>query len=821
MSCSPPICRKIATVVLLLLGVVLVFASMGVGRIRLDGDGQTVLPGGLPEVEGLKLLRSAFGKREEILLTLHSASEETTREAALDLTAELKAHDGLVGAVNDTEQLLTELEGGNALDLPQAQQEAGAALLAYTWLNSSDESMDVLVQRFQPEALSKHLAGLEEELQYGEVEDAMRIQADPLGFLDVRELEPASSTSGTVNVSSDGRYRLLSVRATKQTITADEAVEWVDRVKVVTDAWVSQRAANDLPQVTLSITGEPAYLRDTLFGMRRDLGRSVVSTTVLIMVLFALFHRRFIALLWLLAALAVVFLVTLGLAGWLMPNMSILSIGFAAILLGLAVDYGVVIFSESLTEKRTAGVKDLWRGVGPSVIWAAATTGAVFFALNFSSVPGISQLGSLVAIGIAVGAIVMLGGFAWICSRLKPGRLPSVSPWKHVRTGGHKRLWASPLIFFSCAVVLLLGGMPKIDRDFMVLRAKSSDALDAYHEMVRQLRPDNKPTVGYVISADTPDALWDVRRDAVEDIEQAQAEEKVASYRIAGRQVDAVRQLLGERERILASLRGTGLFDEAPIRLASAVFDAWDAMIHIRPEALEAGAVLNRSGLDRVFARHNGDKVALLGSVEAMNASQVRVFDYSWADGIQNDNQYLAGWEPIGPAVLTVVGKDFTRVFLPLGVVLLVMLAIVFRDWKDIALALAVMLGSGLALLAVMQLLDLHWNFINLCGIPLLFGAGLDFTIHMVFSLRRTNGHMPTVRRGMRKALLFCALSTASGFGSLALAGNMGVASLGRVCAIGILLIMVFAVYFLPAWWLVMHRERLKGMGGQPAGEAG
>ena len=76
---------------------------------------------------------------------------------------------------------------------------------------------------------------------------------------------------------------------------------------------------------------------------------------------------------------------------------------------------------------------------------------------------------------------------------------------------------------------------------------------------------------------------------------------------------------------------------------------------------------------------------------------------------------------------------------------------------------------------------------------------------------------MPTIRRGIRKALLFCALSTAAGFGSLAMAGNMGIASLGRVCAVGILLIMVYAIYFLPVWWLFLHREKLKGIGGSEA----
>ncbi len=792
----------------------LVVAGIGVTKIKLDGDGGSILPMDIPEVQGLTLFRSAFGKREEILLTIRASTPEKASEASRELRAHLLSHPEVVAAVNDPELLIRELADGKVLDLAPEVRDAGAALIAFAWLNGSDEKLRTLEERFSDKGLTKRIDEVMETLQFGEVEDALKLQADPLGFLDILPKKEGNEAIGIgPNTSKDGRYRVLGIRSPESRISGDQAVAWLDNVTALVDEWTQSRTASGAYPTKVKLTGEPRYMKETLGGMKRDLGQSVVTTLILIMILFAVIQRRMRALAWLMLALVAVFFITIGFAGWLFSSMNVLSVGFAAILLGLAVDYGMVIYGESLTERSEDGVTELWKGVGPSVLWAAATTTAVFFSLNFSRIPGIAQLGDLVGLGILISTTVMLGGFAYICSKLKPGRTKTASPWRHVRTGGKSRLWATPLVAFA-ALIVIIAEMPGIDRDFRVLRPRHSEALDAFEEMRSELSPDNAPKIAYVVSGNSADDLWKNRQIARDGIAAATASDDVSNYFLAGEQVDRIREILAQRDRVIGKLRDTELFEEEPIALVEAIFKGWDTMLNFRPEGFKTGGMMNRSGLDRVFAVYGDNQTALLGWIEAADRDRYLALDFSWADKVQGQGGYLAGWEPVGPAVLRVVGQDFKRIFTPLAVVMLIMLIIVFRDWRDIVLALGLMVLSGITLLAMMRLLGLRWNFINLCSIPLLFGTGLDYIIHMIFSLRRSGGHMPTIRKGIRKALLFCALSTAAGFGSLAMAGNMGIASLGRVCAVGILLIMVFAIYFLPVWWLFLHKERLKGMGG-------
>ena len=91
-----------------------------------------------------------------------------------------------------------------------------------------------------------------------------------------------------------------------------------------------------------------------------------------------------------------------------------------------------------------------------NIAWTASTTAAVFFALNFSSLPGLSQLGNLVGIGVVIGAVVMLTVFAPLIMRFRhqeSARQPSLV----------ERCFESPRFlrggaWFTLALILLLLG---------------------------------------------------------------------------------------------------------------------------------------------------------------------------------------------------------------------------------------------------------------------------------------------------------------------------------------------------------------------------
>jgi uncharacterized protein len=166
-----------------------------------------------------------------------------------------------------------------------------------------------------------------------------------------------------------------------------------------------------------------------------------------------------------------------------------------------------------------------------------------------------------------------------------------------------------------------------------------------------------------------------------------------------------------------------------------------------------------------------------------------------------------AGWRYLNQKILPLVRDEARRICLPAGILLLILLFIVFRGRRERLLAVGTLAFSGLILLAFMSLRNMEWNFVNIAAIPLSLGLGLDFTIHMIYALRRHDQEGGDGTHGVGRALAYCGLSTGLGFGALAVSGNTGLISMGLCCMVGVLATLFTAAFLLPWAWRVWPRR--------------
>ena len=278
--------------------------------------------------------------------------------------------------------------------------------------------------------------------------------------------------------------------------------------------------------------------------------------------------------------------------------------------------------------------------------------------------------------------------------------------------------------------------------------------------------------------------------------------------------LDRIRRLAGERDRFVAEILAAGFTEEATA-LTRSITDSWGKLANATPQTGSGeNWAMPQSDFGRwligraVSSSDSGATFAAIGSVQPNHLKTDLEGHLLWAENVNDDGIQITGWEVLNPALESLVARDFRRVFLPMGVILTLMLVVVFRHLGDLLLALGTLAFSGLALVTLSRWIPaIEWNTFNLAALPILFGTGLDYAIHMIFALRRSNGELAPVRRGISQALLFCGFSTAIGFGSLAFAASEGLATLGLVCAIGILLNMLAAIWLLPHWWRWSRRR--------------
>jgi predicted RND superfamily exporter protein len=219
------------------------------------------------------------------------------------------------------------------------------------------------------------------------------------------------------------------------------------------------------------------------------------------------------------------------------------------------------------------------------------------------------------------------------------------------------------------------------------------------------------------------------------------------------------------------------------------------------------------------IAAHSTNGLLALGFIQpSTNAAATKQFAASWPDDLRRQGVILSGWELLGSTVFETVVREFPRVFIPIFLLVVLSLWLAFRSLREVGLSLFTLFFSGVCLWGAMDLLHWDWNILNLMALPLLLGMGVDFGIHMQLALRRCHGDRLMVRRSVGRALLLAGATTIAGFGALSFSTNAGMASLGQVCALGITLALVTAVYLLPVWWKAWIPEVNPPPAGSSAG---
>ena len=132
-------------------------------------------------------------------------------------------------------------------------------------------------------------------------------------------------------------------------------------------------------------------------------------------------------------------------------------------------------------------------------------------------------------------------------------------------------------------------------------------------------------------------------------------------------------------------------------------------------------------------------------------------------------------------------------------------LFVTLRRPRDVALVLAPLLLSALLTLLVAVVLPLPLNFANIIALPLLLGVGVSFNIYFVMNWRA--GGRDPLGSATARAIVFSALTTGSAFGSLALSGHPGTASMGVLLLISLGCTLLASLMFIPALLASLSRS--------------
>lgn len=606
-------------------------------------------------------------------------------------------------------------------------------------------------------------------------------------------------------------------------------------------------AAND---VSVRLTGPVPLSDDEFATLAENAGLNAALTLLAIAVLLwlALRWARLIAAVLVTLAVGLVATAAAGLA--LVGELNLISVAFAALFVGLGVDFGIQFAVRYRAERHRnvtvrSAVLGSARGVGFSLTLAAAALLAGFFSFLPTEFRGVSELGLIAGIGMAIAFLASLTLLPALMTVLalpdepravETAALARVDRW----IARHRR----HVIVATGAVTL--AGLPfllalEFDSNPMNLRSQEVESVATFLDLSRDpaTAPNTLqvlvPDVGAVgAMADRLLALSEVDHvtsvltflpdDQAEKLAliQAARERIVPALAVAGdgpaatepETVAALRSAAGALGYAARSTDGAiaatmDTLSAALARLADApaatqaaaeraVFTNFDVLVQtigasLSPERITLATLPGDLRADWIAADGRA-RIEVSPTADANDNAVVQRF----ADAVRTVAPEASG-PPVG---ITEAGKLIVRAFLEAGLFALaaitVILWIALRNLFHVVLALGPLVLAGIVTLEFASLIGLPLNFANVIALPLMFGVGVAFHIYYLLAWR--GGVVDVLASSLTRAIFFSALTTGTAFGSLWASSHPGTASMGQLLAISLVFTLLAAFFVVPAF---------------------
>ncbi len=785
---------------------VLMLSAAGIAQLTFDEDVFGLLPQDEPMVAESRLVLGHYRGLERVVIALES-------DDGAALAAAVDRADGMLREVDGVKSVMSRIDRSAEEDIFILY--SGKAPLLFD--AAFERELEARLNReFFQQRMREWLAA-----QTG-LPTVSTFRDDPFGIDEItfRRFERLNSGfSGRKDgqgrlLSADGRFAVLFVEA--------------DFVSGDTGRGRGFMAALDavlakLEGVQVYVIGAHRSSVDNAEVLRFDMNLTIATSVLGILVLFLFAFRSLTPMALPLCSVGFGFAFALGVQGWLRGTISAITAGFAAVLLGIAVDYAIHLIAAygSAEGDRATRAREAIRQTGRPSFVAMLTTIAAIFMLRFSRFDGLHQLAEVAIAGI-VGALA----FALLAG---PQMLRSAGPARGITAGfgaavnlcGRARArWPKTLLIAAACVTALLAWQAtgvQFDGDVTNLDGKSAATADAearigqaygQEALRRTLVLSSGPDLESALRANDEAALaldtigathegisWVLPAPATQRENFARwqrfwGETRLEALKTAMSSATAIRAETGEeytpfrRDRV--EDRFAVFFGWLRATTAPASLVASD--LRQRPIwQLLAGFVSEAEG--RVYAATTAQlDTSRIGTLRALAPSAM----------VLNKASFAA-------RMITFIRQDLALVGGLSLVLVVVILWLTFGRARDVLIALVPVAGAMIWTVGLMGLLNIPFNIINTLVTVFIAGLGIDYGIFFVQSWHVARGDVqpahatPTdTLRHATAGVMIAALTTLFGFGSLSLASHPALFSVGATAGIGVTSALLLTLFVVP-----------------------
>jgi hypothetical protein len=849
--------RVIATVVRLVeasrrhsavLAIVALSAAVFVGvlvarRLGIDTDTSDLISPNLPWRRASAEMDRAFPQNKDLLaVVIDGATADQTEDAAAALASRLAARPDLFQDVRDTEgNLFFRKNGLLFLSRDEVQQFADSMITAQPILGAlgSDPS---------PRGVINALALFSQGAIHGEISP--------------KDLDrPFRAVAHSLDAALSGKYAPLawqnlltdrkpSPRELRRFVLARPALNYGDVEpgrKAIAAIQTAARSGGFVPErgVHVRVTGPVALSDDQLSALADGATLTAVISVGLMILWLVIALRSVRAVAAILVTLLVGLVACAGFAVAVVGPFNPISVAFAPLFIGIAVDFGIQFSVRYAAERLALGTADALHatalGVGAPLMVAGAATAAGFFSLSPTDYRGVSELGLIAGAGMLIALLLNLTLLPALLSLLRVRGFKEASGFAWAspfdRLLVRRRGWVLACAGLLAAVSAVAIGRLRFDFDPINLENPKAESVQTLFELMKD--PDTTP---YTLDVLVPSpaaaselaqrlgklsgvsqVIWlgsfvpqdqqaklDILADARDLLEPAWsstpplAPPGIGDVRLAAARCladveklaargDAAAELLADALRRL-SLRGADVLPALDANISQgAIRRLGDVRLALQAGPVSLGAI--PADLRKDWVSTDGRyRLQVFPKGDARSADVLRDF----VSAVRREAPGATGMPvDIQESARTVIGAFATAGGLAVAAISL-LLVIVLRRPREIAAVLVPLLIAGILTLATGAVAGMPLNFANIVTLPLLLGIGVAFDIYFV--LRWRSGETGLLQSPTARGVVFSALATGTAFGSLMFSKSPGMADMGKLLSLGLFYTLVCTLVFLPAF---------------------
>ena len=605
----------------------------------------------------------------------------------------------------------------------------------------------------------------------------------------------------------------------------------------------SHPTAKATPKITFA--GGYAIAQEDEALTRRDLQSSLLISFLGVNILFFLVFRKFRFLFLMLLPLAMALIWTFGLLQLIYGHVNILTGAFAAVLLGLGIDFAIHLLNlyvgASQSQDHARALHLALTQSGRAILMGGLTTAAAFFALGISSFRGFQELGIITGIGILACLTAMLVVLPALLVWQQGSTVPSASA-RPIPNFGLNYL-ISPVVKHPRRVVLF---------SLFLLAALAIAALNiSFEEDLRTLRPKKAGRMavekeveailggasGYVLLVmegkdDTTllNQAWQLDKALAElqDAERLSHYRSILAYWPAPENQRLALDFYQRYANQLNPDRIETTFKKALEENGFEFLPEYTSYLNwlrtlVHPKGKVDRESFKKANLEQLldtFLVGQGPRRKLFTFVfprqglwdkDDLDSLDKDLRMTARESGLDGSEWRLAGWPILTNHLKGLVRHDLGDSLILAAVAIALALLLALRQPFSAALAAIPLMAGIVSMLGLMALLSIQFNYANFIVLPLIVGIGIDDGIHIVHRWRQDSKENPAmVLNRIGRAIVLTSLTTIIGFGSLVSSHYPGLRSIGWVTALGILTCLFAALFLLPAVLAWIEAKRIE-----------